>query len=69
MMKFFYFFGKAQVSRRLNITGYPIEDFIIVLPQILPDKGDLIQELRNELKRTGSKDAHFIVLLSSWFLS
>ena len=36
-------------ARRLNISGYPLEDCYYFTSSILPDKGDLIDELRNEL--------------------
>jgi hypothetical protein len=34
---------------RLNITGYPLEDCYYFSASILPDKNDLIDELRSEL--------------------
>lgn len=37
------------ISVRLNITGYPLEDCYYFSASILPDKNDLIDELRNEL--------------------
>ncbi len=36
-------------GRRLNITGYPLQDCYYFSSSILPDKDDLIDELRNEL--------------------
>jgi hypothetical protein len=36
-------------GKRLNITGYPLEDCYYFSASILPDKDDLIDELRNEL--------------------
>lgn len=38
-------------SQRLNITGYPMEDCYYFASSILPDKEDLMQELRNELSK------------------
>ena len=38
-------------SQRLNIVGYPLEDCYYFSASILPDKGDLMQELRNELNK------------------
>lgn len=38
-------------GKRLNITGYPLEDCYYFSASILPDKNDLIHELRNELGR------------------
>jgi hypothetical protein len=37
--------------KRLNITGYPLEDCYYFSSSILPDKDDLIDELRNELSK------------------
>ena len=37
------------VSVRLNVTGYPLEDCYYFSASILPDKNDLIDELRSEL--------------------
>lgn len=40
----------SPVTRqRLNITGYPLEDCYYFTSSILPDKDNLIDELRNEL--------------------
>jgi hypothetical protein len=36
-------------GKRLNITGYPLEDCYYFSSSILPDKADLLEELRNEL--------------------
>jgi hypothetical protein len=36
-------------GKRLNIAGYPLEDCYYFSASILPDKDDLIEELRNEL--------------------
>jgi hypothetical protein len=36
-------------SKRLNVAGYALEDCFYCSSSILPDKDDLIQELRNEL--------------------
>lgn len=36
-------------SQRINIVGYPLEDCFYFSSSILPDKNDLLQELRNEL--------------------
>ena len=38
-------------GKRLNITGYPLEDCYYFSASVLPDKDDLIHELRNELKK------------------
>ena len=38
-------------GKRLNITGYPLEDCYYFSSSILPDKDDLIHELRNQLGR------------------
>ena len=37
-------------SQRLNIVGHPLEDCWLFSASILPDKDELIDELRNELK-------------------
>jgi hypothetical protein len=37
--------------RRLNITGYALEDCYYFSSSILPDKDDLIHDLRNQLGR------------------
>ncbi len=36
-------------GKRLNITGYQLEDCYYFSASILPDKNDLLDELRNEL--------------------
>jgi hypothetical protein len=36
-------------SQRINIIGYPLDDCFYFSSSILPDKNDLLQELRNEL--------------------
>ena len=36
-------------GKRLNITGYPLEDCYYFSASILPDKDDLLDELRQEL--------------------
>jgi hypothetical protein len=36
-------------SQRINIVGYPLEDCFYFSASILPDKNDLLQELRGEL--------------------
>jgi hypothetical protein len=41
--------------QRLNIIGYPLEDCFYFSSSILPDKGSLINEIRNELVRANSK--------------
>jgi len=41
--------------KRLNISGYPLEDCYYFTSSILPDKGDLIDELRNELGKRNNK--------------
>ena len=38
-------------GKRLNITGYPLEDCYYFSASILPDKDDLIHELRKELNK------------------
>lgn len=38
-------------SHRINIVGYPLEDCLYCAASILPDKTDLLQELRNELNK------------------
>ena len=38
-------------GKRLSITGYPLEDCYYFSSSILPDKDDLIDELRNELSK------------------
>ena len=38
-------------GKRLNISGYPLEDCYYFSASVLPNKGDLIEELRNELGR------------------
>jgi hypothetical protein len=44
-------------SQRLNIVGYPMDDCFYFSASILPNKGDLLQELRTELsKKTGPKE-------------
>lgn len=42
-------------GQRINITGYPLEDCYYFSASILPEKNDLIHELRNELKKTKLK--------------
>jgi hypothetical protein len=37
------------IGKRLNITGYPLEDCYYFSASILPDKKDLLDELRQEL--------------------
>jgi hypothetical protein len=41
-------------GKRLNISGYPLEDCYYFSASILPNKGDLIEELRNELEKKRS---------------
>jgi hypothetical protein len=42
----------SPVTRqRLNITGFPLEDCYYFTSSILPDKDNLIDELRNELAK------------------
>jgi len=36
-------------AKRLNISGYRLEDCYYFTSSVLPDKGDLIDELRSEL--------------------
>ena len=36
-------------SHRINVVSYPLEDCFYFASSILPDKNDLLQELRNEL--------------------
>jgi hypothetical protein len=38
-------------GQRLNITGFPLEDCYYFTSSILPDKDNLIDELRNELAK------------------
>lgn len=38
-------------GKRLNITGYPLTDCYYFSASILPDKDDLIDELRSELSK------------------
>jgi hypothetical protein len=38
-------------SQRLNIVGRPLQDCYIFFASILPNKEDLLAELRNELKK------------------
>ncbi len=38
-------------GKRLNITGYALEDCYYFSASVLPDKDDLIHELRNELNK------------------
>jgi hypothetical protein len=40
--------------QRLSIVGYPLEDCFYFSSSILPDKEDLINELRNELPKKRS---------------
>jgi PAS domain S-box-containing protein len=42
-------------SKRINIVGYPLEDCFYFSSSVLPDKDDLLRELRNEL---GKKNDH-----------
>lgn len=42
------------LGKRLNITGYPLEDCYYFSASILPDKDNLIDELRNELGKRKS---------------
>lgn len=42
-------------SQRINIVGYPMEDCFYFSVSILPDKGDLLQELRTELSKKSTK--------------
>jgi hypothetical protein len=42
-------------GKRLNISGYPLEDCYYFSASILPDKDDLIEELRNELGKKNYK--------------
>ncbi|HEX6224737.1 MAG TPA: hypothetical protein VFZ52_10015 [Chryseolinea sp.] len=43
-------------GQRLNITGFPLEDCYYFTSSILPDKGNLIDELRNELAKKNKHD-------------
>ena len=38
-------------SKRLNISGYPMEDCFYFTSSVIPDKEELINELRDELAR------------------
>jgi hypothetical protein len=38
-------------SQRLNITGYPMDDCLYFSSSIIPDKEELINELRHELTK------------------
>jgi hypothetical protein len=38
-------------GKRLNISGYVLDDCYYFSSSILPDKDDLLNEIRNELKR------------------
>jgi hypothetical protein len=47
----------SPVTRqRLNITGFPLEDCYYFTSSILPDKDNLIDELRNELAKKNKHD-------------
>ena len=41
----------ALSKKRVSVTGYPLEDCCYFAVTILPDKDDLMNELRNELKK------------------
>jgi hypothetical protein len=41
----------ALSKKRVSVTGYPLEDCYYFAVTILPDKDDLMNELRNELKK------------------
>lgn len=41
----------AISNKRVNVTGYPLEDCYYFAVTILPDKEALIDELRNQLKK------------------
>lgn len=38
-------------SQRINVVGYTLEDCFYFSSSVLPDKNDLLQELRNELSK------------------
>jgi hypothetical protein len=38
-------------NKRVNVTGYPLEDCYYFAVTILPDKDDLMNELRTQLKK------------------
>ena len=42
-------------SKKLNILGYPLSDCYLFFVSILPNKDDLINELRNEITKTKKK--------------
>jgi hypothetical protein len=43
-------------GQRLNITGFPLDDCYYFTSSILPDKDNLIDELRSELLKKNKRD-------------
>ena len=45
-------------AKRISITGYPLEDCFYLAITVIPDRENLLDELRNELvKKRGSRPA------------